>query len=373
MLAKLGYTDPKLTFFATDRGNEVDEWAKVLFLSFLYHYVGSTRPNSISILAWPKYIYAWCCLRAQKSPTVFHPYGFPTNLERSWIEFPKSWSEQKGTGLRFELGKILFDQCSSVSSARVFFYWKTDYIVPWVGWIKEIISYTGIIHVVYFRWEGSKMHQGAQNKVCEVNRSSMDWPNLNTADSVGRVCGLVKDKRGRAYRLPAKIISNVVHEVKQNKENQESAVFLNSRPLRLPFDSDVRHDWEDFSMDSGTDPFAKCQFLLEIRFWWMRMQNSQTEPGVAARLEVNPSKAPMFCLRRLEIVSAYPAQKPSTVALANHFSEKHAWAHRGYWFSLYSSRYLARQRHSIAIHTLRHVKFLPRAELGSHHVTSHAY
>ena len=177
----------------------------------------------------------------------------------------------------------------------------------------------------------------------------MDWPNLNTADSVGRVCGLVKDKRGRAYRLPAKIIGNVVHEVKQNKENQESAVFLNSRPLRLPFGcrmSDVRHDWEDFSMDSGTDPFAKCQLLLEIRFWWMRMQNSQTEPGVAARLEVNPSKAPMFCLRRLEIVSAYPAQKPSAVALANHFSEKHAWAHQGYWFSLYSSRYLARQRHS---------------------------
>ena len=97
---------------------------------------GSTRPNSISILAWPKYIYAWCCLRAQKSPTVFHPYGFPTNLERSWIEFPKSWSEQKRTGLQFELGKILFDQCSRVSSARVFFYWKTDYIVPWVGWIK---------------------------------------------------------------------------------------------------------------------------------------------------------------------------------------------------------------------------------------------
>ena len=63
----------------------------------------------------------------------------------------------------------------------------------------------------------------------------MDWPNLNTADSVGRVCGLVKAKRGRAYRLPAKIIGNVVHEVKQNKENQESAVFLNSRPLRLPF------------------------------------------------------------------------------------------------------------------------------------------
>ena len=59
---------------------------------------------------------------------------------------------------------------------------------------------------------------------------------MNTAfqtDSVGRVCGLVKDKRGRAYRLPAKIIGNVVHEVKQNKENQESAVFLNSRPLRL--------------------------------------------------------------------------------------------------------------------------------------------
>ena len=51
-------------------------------------------------------------------------------------------------------------------------------------------------------------------------------------------------------------------------------------------------------------------------------------------------------LRRLEIVSAYPAQKPSAVALANHFSEKHAWGHRGYWFSLYSSRYLARQRHS---------------------------
>ena len=141
----------------------------------------------------------------------------------------------------------------------------------------------------------------------------------------------------------------VVHEVKQNKENQESAVFLNSRPLRLPFGcrmSDVRHDWEDFSMDSGTDPFAKCQLLLEIRFWWMRMQNSQTEPGVAARFEVNPSKAPMFCLRRLEIVSEYPAQKPSAVALANHFSEKHAWGHRGYWFSLYSSRYLARQRHS---------------------------
>ena len=34
----------------------------------------------------------------------------------------------------------------------------------------------------------------------------------------------MKDERGRAYRLPAKIIGNVVHEVKQNKENQESAV-----------------------------------------------------------------------------------------------------------------------------------------------------
>ena len=50
-------------------------------------------------------------------------------------------------------------------------------------------------------------------------------------------------------------------------------------------------------MDSGTDPFAKRQLLLEIRVWWMRMQNSQTGPGVAARLKVNRSKAPMFCLR----------------------------------------------------------------------------
>ena len=192
MLSKLGYTDPKLTFFDTDRGNEVDEWAKVLFLPVLYHHGGWTRPNSISILAWPKYIYAWCCLRAQKSPTVFHPYGFPTNLERIWIEFPKSWSEQKRTGLQFELGKILFDQCSRVSSARVFFYWKTDYIVPRVGWIKEIISYAGIIHVVYFRWEGSKMHQGVQTKVCEVNRSSMDWPNWTQQTALGASVGLWK-------------------------------------------------------------------------------------------------------------------------------------------------------------------------------------
>ena len=118
-------------------------------------------------------------------------------------------------------------------------------------------------------------------------------------------------------------------------------------------------------MDSGTDPFARCQLLLEIRFWWMRMQNSQTEPGVAARLEVNPSKAPMFCLRRLEIVSAYPAQKPSTVALANHLSEKHACAHRGCWVFFVQLRLFgpaaAQYRHPHAstcqILTTRRVRF----------------
>ena len=36
---------------------------------------------------------------------------------------------------------------------------------------------TDIIQVVYFRWERNKMHHGAQTKVCEVNRSSMGWPN----------------------------------------------------------------------------------------------------------------------------------------------------------------------------------------------------
>ena len=67
MSANLGYTDPKLIFLDTDRGNEVEEWAKVLFLSLvLYYHGGWTRPNSISILAWPKYIYVWWCLRSIK-------------------------------------------------------------------------------------------------------------------------------------------------------------------------------------------------------------------------------------------------------------------------------------------------------------------
>ena len=164
---------------------------------------------------------------------------------------------------------------------------------------RVMILDTGNISFAKFLMHFQPFEPFVNNRSQVTSRSEIQFDGLtelNTADSVGSICGLVKDKRGRAYRLPAKIIRNVVHEVKQNKENQESAVFLNSRPLRLPFDSDVRHDWEDSSMDSGTDPFAKCQLLLEIRFWWMRMQNSQTEPGVAARLEVNPSKAPMFCL-----------------------------------------------------------------------------
>ena len=139
-----------------------------------------------SILAWPKYIYAWWCLRskiANSIPTIRIP-------DKSWKKL--NWISQVLKRTKKELGKILFDQCSRVSSARVFFFWKTDYIVPWVGWINEILSYTGIIHVVYFRWEGSKMHQGAQTKVCEVNRSSMDWPNWTQQTALGASVGLWK-------------------------------------------------------------------------------------------------------------------------------------------------------------------------------------
>ena len=47
-------------------------------------------------------IYLRMVIFTLKSRQQFHPYGFPTNLERSWIEFSKSWSERKRTGLQFE-------------------------------------------------------------------------------------------------------------------------------------------------------------------------------------------------------------------------------------------------------------------------------
>ena len=90
-----------------------DEWAKVLFLSVLYHHGGWTRPNSISILAWPKYIYAWWCLCskiANSIPTIWIPdKSWKTlnwisqvlkrtkkNWPAVWIRKNSVWSVQQG-------------------------------------------------------------------------------------------------------------------------------------------------------------------------------------------------------------------------------------------------------------------------------------
>ena len=93
MSANLGSTNPKLTLLDTDRWNEVEELAKVLFLSVLYYHGGSTRPNSISILVWPKYIYAcWClCSKITNSiPSIRIP-------DKSWkkLNFPSPKANKK--------------------------------------------------------------------------------------------------------------------------------------------------------------------------------------------------------------------------------------------------------------------------------------
>ena len=90
----------------------------------------------------------------------------------------------------------------NIRTARVFFYWKTDYIVPWVGWIREILSYN-------WHHTGSLLSLGRKQNASQDTDCKSLWSQskfdglteLNTADSVGSICGLVKDKRGRAYRL----------------------------------------------------------------------------------------------------------------------------------------------------------------------------
>ena len=93
MLAKLGYTDPKLTFFDTDRGNEVMNEQRCCFYQFCTITEVEQGPTAFRFLRGQN-IFTHGDVYAQTSPTVFQPYGFLTNFERRWIEFLKSWSEQ---------------------------------------------------------------------------------------------------------------------------------------------------------------------------------------------------------------------------------------------------------------------------------------